>query len=100
MLTGGTFLAFATGVYLMRFLRRRPKGTDPPKPMIFDLAEMQAMLASGQITPEEFDRLREIVLKRQTDPIRPMGRGYGFEVLLTQGSPASQSGRSEQLKTE
>jgi hypothetical protein len=77
---GGVLAAFVIFVLFMR-IRRRTAAHRPPsrRSPIFDLAELQAMLVAGQITPEEHERLRA-ALTRRLDPgdasTPPASRGF------------------------
>jgi hypothetical protein len=79
---GGLLAAFVIFLLFMRIRRRmsahRPAQRRSP---VFDLAELRAMLDTGQITPEEHERLRA-ALTRQLDPgdASTPSTSRGFEV--------------------
>jgi hypothetical protein len=59
----------------------------------FDQAELHAMLASGQITPAEFERLKTVVLARHSAAATDAPRGpRGFEPLPRPAGPAPDAG--------
>lgn len=92
---GGVLAAFAIFVFFMRIRRRTAAHRPPRRSPIFDLAELQAMRDSGQITPEEHERLRA-ALTWQLDPndasTPPTSRG--FEVAPPK-RPAGGSGAGD-----
>jgi hypothetical protein len=63
-LLGIVFCIFVVFILVMRTLRRR---RTPDKPVNFDfrLEELQGLHESGQLTSEEFERARAVVLTRR-----------------------------------
>ena len=80
----GVFVAFFALVLIMRAVRRMRSGRPaPPMNVDFSMADLQAMLDQGQLTPEEFERARDIVLRRaaERDADADRSRGHAFEVI-------------------
>jgi hypothetical protein len=78
----GPVLALTVGYVLaMRALRRFAKRTYhvPPQPS-FDLSELQSMVEKGLISPEEFERLKGLIIAQRASV--DAGRKFtGFEVI-------------------
>ena len=67
-------------ITLARILRRRRQWREQSNEHFdFSPDELARLLASGKITREEYDRLKEKALARRTPP--PDQRHIGFEVL-------------------
>jgi hypothetical protein len=72
-------------IYVMRTLRRfKDTREEPVESLNFTVADLHRMVAAGQMTPQEFERAREVVLRQQSQPapvskVQPTGRG--FEVI-------------------
>jgi hypothetical protein len=79
------FFVFTIVVGAARTFRRRWGGRpiDPPLNVDFSVADLEAMRAKGQISPGEFDRAREIVLRRaqERDAESDRSRGHAFAVI-------------------
>ena len=74
------FLGFTVFVRARRWAAKR--AARAPAQPAFDVAALHAMLTSGQITQEEFDRLKAASVARQDAAKAPAPRGArGFEVL-------------------
>jgi hypothetical protein len=89
------FAALVAIMLTMRFVRRWAHRRATPAPPAFDQVELRAMLASGQITASEFQRLRALVLAKQsaTAPATDAPRGpRGFEPLPLPVEPAPDAG--------
>jgi hypothetical protein len=87
---GGSFTALVAIILAARFIRRW-SGRRPPPPTqpTFDQAELHAMLASGQITPAEFERLKTLVLAQHSAAATDAPPGpRGFEPLPRQAPDA------------
>lgn len=84
LILGGLLFAFLLTVALLRARRRMQharRSRDADAEPIFDLTELRAMRERGQITSEEFDRLRAIMhARREPNPDRPQ-QAKGFQVL-------------------
>jgi len=90
-----SFAALVAIMLTMRFVRRWAHRRVTPPPPAFDQAELRAMLASGQITATEFERLRSLVLSQQSAPatVADAPRGpRGFEPLPVPAKPAPDAG--------
>jgi hypothetical protein len=89
------FAALVAIMLTMRFVRRWVHRRATPPPPAFDQAELRAMLASGQISATEFQRLRSLVLAQQsaaaTAADAPRGP-RGFEPLPLPVEPAPDAG--------
>ena len=65
-LLAASFTALVGGILVVRFIRRWADRRPPaPRQPTFDQAELRDMLASGRITPAEFERLQALVLTQQ-----------------------------------
>jgi hypothetical protein len=73
-----SFVAFLALVFTMRILRRTRK-PEAPMNVDFSIADLHEMLRRRQISPEEFERAKAVVLKRVT-PVEPRP-GHGFQVI-------------------
>jgi hypothetical protein len=87
----------AIGLYVMMLvLRSRRRRTVVLKKVLaapaFDLVELNAMLASEKISQEEFERLREIIMRQQVSVQEGAGeqkpsKSHGFEVVFKENPP-------------
>jgi uncharacterized membrane protein len=89
-LTGLLFAAFVAFIAVMRARRRGVRRADrAPARSAFVAAELHAMLASGQITNEEFERLNDVMHKGKVESA-PLNGRRGFDVLPPQAPPGSE----------
>ena len=84
LLLAAAFLCFVVLVLVLDAVRRtRRRAGDAPLNVDYTVADLQEMLRTGQLTPEEFERARLVVLRnasaREARADRP--RGYAFEVI-------------------
>src|SRR2546423_12968164 len=87
---------FGGFIFVMRTLRRSAaRDSAAPPPPAFDLLEIQRLLDTGKITPEEHARLRDLVLKQGSEsPTAALPPGpRGFEVIPS-SQPGEATGRS------
>jgi hypothetical protein len=88
-LLAGSFAALVGIILAVRFVRRWSDRRPIPQQPAFDQAELHAMLAAGQITPAEFERLKVLVLAQQPTVATNAPRGpHGFEPLPRPPGPA------------
>jgi len=76
-----SMVAVARAVWQVR--RRRVRLPDPPLHVDFSVAELQDLRDRGQLTPQEFERARTIVLRRaqERDAEADRSRGHAFQVI-------------------
>jgi hypothetical protein len=83
------FVAIMSIVRAILHLRRPGELEEPPLNVDFALADLHDMLARGQITPEEFQQLRQSVLLRaevrevllRESQVRQPPVGHAFQVI-------------------
>jgi uncharacterized protein YneF (UPF0154 family) len=75
------FVGVVAGARLARQFRRRR--LDPPLNVDFTVGDLNEMLRKGQLTPTEFERAREIVLRRSQEREAEIdkSRGHAFAVI-------------------
>jgi hypothetical protein len=69
--------AIAVHVLLRQIFRRKNRRYDP-RSNDFDLADLQALVAKGQMTPQEYDKAKAVILSRSDAKFEP---AKGFPVL-------------------
>ena len=100
LLLVGSFLGFLTLIASLRVARRfAARRLDQPMNVDLSVADAHRMLQKGTITPEEFERLKQVIFERRAERERaaaaeralmpPVGRGGGhaFEVIQNPPSP-------------
>jgi hypothetical protein len=83
------FVAIMSIVRAILHLRRPGEPAEPPLNVDFALADLHDMLARGQITPHEFEQLRQSVLLRaevrevllRESQVRQPPVGHAFQVI-------------------
>jgi hypothetical protein len=83
------FVAIMSIVRAILHLRRPGEPEEPPLNVDFALADLHDMLARGQITPQEFEQLRQSVLLRaevrevllRESQVRQPPVGHAFQVI-------------------
>jgi hypothetical protein len=69
--------AIAVHVLLRQIFRRKNRRYDP-RSNDFDLADLQALVARGQMTPQEFEKAKTVILSRRDASVEST---RGFPVL-------------------
>jgi hypothetical protein len=77
-------------IVALRVIRRMRKAA-PPWNVDYSIADLREMLRNGQLTPEEFERAKQVVLrnteKREAEANRTADRAAGHAFQVIQNPP-------------